>query len=273
MTADGNGRMIKEEVLMLANYHTHTWRCHHAVGTEEEYVLNAIRAGVEILGFSDHSPYPMEPGYCSNFRMYLDQTRDYLDTVAALREKYKDRIRIYTGFEVEYYPKYFPGYLEFIKDLPVDYLLLGQHYNLNELEPEVFHVTKKTYAEEPFTVYTDQVCEGIRTGVFSYIAHPDIYNFAGDPEIYAREAEKICRAAKEMDLPLEINGLGIRDHRDYPRDDFWDVAAKVGNDVVFGCDAHEPDVVWDAASYEKAKQMCACRGLRLLETVPLHRPC
>ena len=258
---------------MSANYHTHTWRCHHAVGTEEEYVLNAIEAGVEILGFSDHSPYPMEPGYCSNFRMYQDQTMDYLDTVAALREKYKDRIRILTGFEVEYYPKYFPGYLEFIKDLPVDYLLLGQHYNLNELEPEVFHVTRKTTAVEPFTVYTDQVCEGIRTGVFSYIAHPDIYNFAGDPEIYAREAEKICRAAKEMDLPLEINGLGIRDHRDYPREDFWDVAAKIGNDVVFGCDAHEPDVVWDAASYEKAKQMCACRGLRLLETVPLHRPC
>ena len=27
---------------MLANYHTHTWRCNHASGAEEEYVQNAI---------------------------------------------------------------------------------------------------------------------------------------------------------------------------------------------------------------------------------------
>ena len=27
---------------MIANYHTHTWRCNHATGREEDYVLNAI---------------------------------------------------------------------------------------------------------------------------------------------------------------------------------------------------------------------------------------
>jgi len=258
---------------MLANYHTHTWRCHHAKGTEEEYVLNAIKAGVDILGFSDHSPYPMKEGYCSNFRMYLDQTREYLDAIAALREKYKEKIRILIGFETEYYPKFFPGYLDYVRDLPIDYILLGQHYNLNELEPEVFHVTRKSTAEAPFVNYVDQVCEGIRTGVFSYIAHPDIFDFVGDPAIYAREAEKICVAAKEMNLPLEINGLGIRDYRDYPRDDFWDIAGKIGNEVIYGCDSHEPEVAWDAPSYEVAKKMCADRGLRLLETVPLHHPC
>ena len=29
---------------MIANYHTHTWRCKHAVGTEREYVEQAIAA-------------------------------------------------------------------------------------------------------------------------------------------------------------------------------------------------------------------------------------
>ena len=43
---------------MIANYHTHTWRCHHADGTEREYVENAIAAGIKILGFSDHTYVP-----------------------------------------------------------------------------------------------------------------------------------------------------------------------------------------------------------------------
>ena len=43
------------EKFTLANYHTHTTRCQHARGTEEEYVLQAIDTGFEILGFADHS--------------------------------------------------------------------------------------------------------------------------------------------------------------------------------------------------------------------------
>ena len=35
---------------MIANYHTHTWRCRHADGTEREYVETAIEAGLSLLG-------------------------------------------------------------------------------------------------------------------------------------------------------------------------------------------------------------------------------
>lgn len=53
---------------MIANYHTHTWRCRHADGTEREYVERAIEGGLKILGFSDHSPYPFPDGYDSGKR-------------------------------------------------------------------------------------------------------------------------------------------------------------------------------------------------------------
>lgn len=39
------------------NYHTHTSRCGHAVGEDEEYVINAIKSGIKVLGFSDHVPF------------------------------------------------------------------------------------------------------------------------------------------------------------------------------------------------------------------------
>ena len=41
---------------MIANYHTHTPRCHHAYASEEEFCQAAIDGGLKILGFSDHSP-------------------------------------------------------------------------------------------------------------------------------------------------------------------------------------------------------------------------
>ena len=46
------------------NYHTHTYRCGHAKGTEEEMVQAAINMNIEELGISDHIPLPA-------YRMHL----------------------------------------------------------------------------------------------------------------------------------------------------------------------------------------------------------
>ena len=66
---------------MLSNLHTHTSRCNHAVGTEQEYVENAISMGMKILGFSDHTPYVFPGNYYSNFRMKLHELDDYAESV------------------------------------------------------------------------------------------------------------------------------------------------------------------------------------------------
>ena len=43
---------------MKTNYHTHTFRCGHAIGDEEEMVISALNEGIEVLGFSEHVPLP-----------------------------------------------------------------------------------------------------------------------------------------------------------------------------------------------------------------------
>ena len=40
------------------NFHTHTYRCGHANGSEEEMVCSAIKMGIEELGISEHVPLP-----------------------------------------------------------------------------------------------------------------------------------------------------------------------------------------------------------------------
>lgn len=53
------------------NLHTHTFRCGHASGTDDQMVLSAIEAGFELLGFSDHMPYPEL--HLPTCRMFYDQ--------------------------------------------------------------------------------------------------------------------------------------------------------------------------------------------------------
>ena len=82
---------------MIANYHTHTWRCMHAEGTEREYVEKAIEGGLKILGFSDHTPMPYDNGYVSNVKMRLNQLEGYVDTVLDLKKEYeKDILRSFS---------------------------------------------------------------------------------------------------------------------------------------------------------------------------------
>ena len=74
---------------MKANYHTHTSRCGHASGRDEQYVLSAAACGFEELGFSDHVPWPYESGFVNpGVRMPMKLMDDYLSSIRALKEKY-----------------------------------------------------------------------------------------------------------------------------------------------------------------------------------------
>ena len=74
---------------MIANYHTHTWRCRHADGTERESVEHAIKAGLKILGFSDHTPQVYPDGFVCPVKMLPSELEDYVNTVLDLKREYK----------------------------------------------------------------------------------------------------------------------------------------------------------------------------------------
>ena len=159
---------------MIANYHTHTWRCRHADGTEREYVERAIEGGLKILGFSDHSPYPFPDGYDSGMRMRLDQVEGYVDTVLALKKEYDKDIEIHLGLETEYFPRFWDQLIDFLSDYPFEYFVLGQHSLGNEIEKILYSghgTTDGSYLKQ----YVDQCLAGIDTGKYLYLAHPELF--------------------------------------------------------------------------------------------------
>ena len=255
---------------MIANYHTHTWRCHHAKDTEREYVEKAIEGGIKILGFSDHSPYPFPADYTSGIRMSMDQLEDYADTVLALRDEYQKDIEIHLGLEVEYYPEYFEALLEAAKDYPIEYFIHAQHALDNEIG--AVYCGAKTPDPQILKRYTSQVKAAMDTGCFTYLAHPDLIHFTGDPAVYEQEMRDLCIYAKKHDLPLEINCLGVWESRHYPNEIFWKIVGEEGGSVVLGADAHSAAAVWMPNVVDKAEKLVQKWNLNLLEKVELRSP-
>ena len=105
---------------MIANYHTHTWRCRHADGTEREYVEAAIEAGLKILGFSDHTPQVYPGGYVCPVKMLPEELEGYVDTVLDLKREYKSDIEIHLGLEVEYLYTLWEPLLRLLEPYPIE---------------------------------------------------------------------------------------------------------------------------------------------------------
>ena len=239
---------------MNYNYHTHTCRCGHASGSDEEYINFAIEAGIKYLGFSDHAPFIFPDGYEADWRVPLSGAQEYVNSISALREKYRDRIEIKIGFEMEYYGEHFEKMLNIARNCGAEYLILAQHFILNE-HPDGKGSVGPTDSEEHLKTYVDEVISGMESGFFSYVAHPDMFNFVGDSSLFRREAERLCVESKALNIPLELNLLGIRGKRNYPSDAFWAVAGGVGCPVTMGCDAHSPDALYNADAIKTARHL------------------
>lgn len=252
---------------MIANYHTHTWRCNHAQGIEEAYAEQALEAGMRILGFSDHSPYVFPEDYYSHFRMKPELLADYTATVRALGKRYAGKLEMPVGVELEYYPRHFAEVMAMLRDHDVDYAILGQHFVDNEYDARYAGLV--TDSREVVRRYCEQSMEAMQTGIFTYFAHPDLIHYQGDRKFFVDCVRPMCQEAKNCGIPLELNLLGIREGRHYPNRVFWEVAAEEGCTTIFGCDAHTPGSLNRPDIEEQARTTTKELGLRVIDTVEL----
>lgn len=260
---------------MIANYHTHTYRCGHSGDyKDEDFVLAAIQSGFKILGFSDHTPWP----YASSsrrpsVRMDMEELTDYITSVRSLQKKYKAKIKIYLGLECEYYP----DYLAWLKETAnrVDYLILASHWSQSDEYRGVYY-GRATQAED-VDEYFRHTIAGMETGLFAYVAHPDLvlsdYNTFDKHCIDGSYA--LCRKAKELNLPLEYNLLGIEKIANgrpkglgFPYPAFWEIAKECGCTAIIGNDAHHPHQLLDLDTIAKAEAYLENLGIPVAQVLP-----
>lgn len=235
---------------IVSNYHTHTYLCKHAEGTPVDYVKLAKNNNYHTIAITDHGPlideiynqiYTRRMTYDQYYNIYLDLLKD---------AKKEEDIKVLSGIEIEYFSLMEKNYKEFLKDL--DILILGEHYFPHK--NKIFSVYD---VKDPSDIeaYTNNLIQGIESGYFSLVAHPDIFfwNYKTWDEHCINASRKIIECAIKNDIPLEINANGIRNSTrknhfsytsdnhisyDYPKYEFWKLVKEYNAKVVINDDVH-----------------------------------
>lgn len=262
----------------MINYHTHTYRCGHAIGTEYEMIQEAVHIGYQELGMSCHIPLPHYrkhllkslPSIRSwqglkscvgaflrngpSMRMPYKEKDEYLEKIEYCK-KHFHYIDIYKGFEAEYFEDYLDYYQHLLDSGEVDYLILGHHFNKHSIHD--CYYGRKNLTKKDLLQYAQDLEKAMDTGLFTYIAHPDLFmmGYGKLDDISKEVITRICKKAKATHTPLELNAGGVRKGKvdmngkkvyPYANKYFFQIASVIGNDIILGLDAHAPDQLNEA---------------------------
>jgi len=263
----------RDSAVLKRNYHTHTYRCKHASGDCLDYARAASRLGMEVLGFSDHTPLP--DGRWENVRMALEDLDGYEQAVRDSRRAFPE-LRVLLGMECEYTDE-LRAFLEdeLLGARNYDYLIGAAHYI--EIDDSWYGVFTNTGTAENLRRYVDQVISTLNSGLFAFIAHPDLFGCSHHQwnEDCKHAARDICQAAVQVDVPLELNGYGWRKpwietpqgkRAMYPWLPFWEVAANEGAKVIINSDAHRPEDV--GRGHAELEPIRRSLGLKRIDLLP-----
>ena len=249
--------------MLKNNYHTHTKYCGHAKGDVEDYVKEAVNLNMEELGISDHAPIPLNHGmtkeeweenYCYE-NMDINTFDNLLMEIDNLKSKYN--IKLYKACESEYLYNNDDWYKELRSKL--DYMILGIHFFNGE--GRVLD-TYKDINYKNVDCYYECAKRAIETGLFDYLAHPDLYLFdyksINGRNEFDDKAKEICLKLIDLcvkhDIYFEINTNGLKYSKDknnrelwlYPNIEFFKVVKEYMDKnpnklkLIIGADAHEP---------------------------------
>ena len=273
-----------------ANFHTHTNFC-DGKNTAEEMVLSAIEKGFDVLGFSSHCIHPLNPDFYKPFdsiwHLPSADIKAYTEEINRLKDKYKNQIQIYLGFEADYFtsPLYgnaIPDKASYAEFNP-DYLIGAVHfvttdkgfYTVDHHAEIIKENLIKLYSKENGEIdgraavcdYFAAEREMLSKGNFDILAHPDLLRkrngilkiFDEEESWYKEEIKATVKAIAKAGVITEINtGAIARGAMDdtYPSQAFLELLHEKGLPVCINSDAHTTDGIdcaFDRAA-EKARR-------------------
>lgn len=228
----------------VTDYHMHTPLCRHATGEPTEYAAQALKVGLQEIGFSDHSP--MQRDDFDNWRMRLDQLDEYVENVKRARKEHP-QLSIKLAMEVDYLPDQVDWIRELSRRHAWDYLIGSVHYVAPAWavdNPEQISRWKEHDPFEVWTMYFDRLTMAAESRLFDIIGHADL------PKKFCFMPKQDCTpmfrrfltAAQKSSVAVELNTAGLRkDCKEiYPSPAFVALMQEYRIPITFGSDAHAP---------------------------------
>lgn len=236
-------------------YHCHTPYC-DGQSDIESLILKAIHTKDSIIGFSTHGPVPFE----SDWNISHKNLNTYYKVLSEMKEKYKDRITIYSGIEADYIEGKLNANSDTLLQHHLDYKIGSLHY-MGFIDDKPWAVDtpfdeweeglKKLYQNNIDLLvkdFTRQSLQMISEDGFDILGHVDkvfqnghLY-FDENHSVYRECILELLHAAKEKSLIVEINtksfeSLGFF----YPHQSFFAILKQLNLPITINSDAHSID--------------------------------
>jgi len=253
--------------MTLEDWHTHNEMCHHADGSIEDYLKQAIKSQLQTLGVSDHFPYEfltnIERIPYEEYAITLPEIEDYLSTAEKLKEKYKTTLNVRIGFEVDYFKNQafaLNNHLNKIKNR-LDYILGSIHIlNFRDgrgawgFDDSRFKKDFEYYGpQQVYINYYKKLQNMVKSEDFDFdiVGHLDLpKKFNDNPtnkEIVFDEIMNTLELIKARNKTIEVNTGGLRKpcKEQYPSEKIIKEMYSLDIPIVLGSDSHKPkDIAW-----------------------------
>jgi histidinol-phosphatase (PHP family) len=244
---------------MLTNHHTHSL---YSDGSSqpEEYIIEAISKGFNILGFSEHSPLPFE----NKFSFRKENKDEYITLLQNLKQKYSSLISIFSGMEMDYIPGMSENFSKIKADYKLDYLIGSVHLVRLQDSDELWFTDGPDFEiydqglnelfggdiKKAVTAYYYQLNEMVESQHIDIVGHLDkikMHNhdrfFREDETWYKSLVSETLDLIQDRDIIVEVNTRGIykqRSETTFPGFDILKQIKALRIPVMVNSDAHKP---------------------------------
>lgn len=233
---------------MLIDLHTHT-SYGHGKNTVYEMFRAGKKIGLDIHGFSEHSPRPLGYDYTNEYREHLNRHyQDYLDEVTKLKEN-EESPKVLLALELDW----LEDELDFMQECAArhsfDYIIAGIHFIKKWGFDDQESHWKNLLTQEKHRFYADYYKTMVKMAeskLFNIVAHPDLIKIFSQDCFSAwiknnrGFAEDALIACKEQGLCMEISAAGLRKpcKEIYPCRTLMEIAKDINIPITFASDGH-----------------------------------
>ena len=197
----------------MFGFHNHTYYCGHAENTPREIIEEAVKEGFSQIGISEHYG-KFEDGRWITPKHSLTDPYAYFKECREAKEKYRDKIKVSIGVELDFGP-FDPKllYKEILGFNP-DYILGSVHlcegffYSRPEQYNELSLSCENDLEETVISTYLNKILEMVKSRMVNCLDHFDLYKkfiVLKDESKYYPYYEKIAKALKDGDVAFELN--------------------------------------------------------------------
>ncbi|MDR2120792.1 MAG: histidinol-phosphatase [Tannerella sp.] len=251
--------------MQSCNFHSHCTFC-DGRSEPEEFVCAALAQNFRAYGFSSHSPLPFETGW----NMSASDMPAYLHEIARLKEKYRGRIEIYAGLEIDYLDETYNASIPYFRSLPLDYRIGSLHFipwqlPLKEANMNCIDGCYKDFAEAVAKHYGNDIrliikkffelsMRMVEAGGFDVIGHLDKIYMNGSlhpgfdlaADWYRKPLAALFDLIAEKERIVEINTKNLRTkNQTYPHMNLFGEIRRRNIPVVVNSDCHYTALVND----------------------------